>query len=91
MRHYPYLDSDLVVTGLPEKGEAMCNGLIASAHPKLLIVADSEFPATKRATKVLEQRLSGTGAHPVFTRKQGAITITIRPNGFTVRSMEGLN
>ena len=86
MQRYPSLDSDIVVTGLPEKGEAFCNGLVASTHPKLTIVADSEYPATKRATRVLEQRLSDSGAHAVFTRNQGAITLTIGPDGAKMRS-----
>jgi competence protein ComEC len=86
MQRYPYLDSDIVVTGLPEKGEAFCNGLVASTHPKLTIVADSEYPATKRASRVLEQRLSDSGAHAVFTRNHGAITLTIGPEGAKMRS-----
>jgi competence protein ComEC len=86
MQRYPYLDSDIVVTGLPEKGEAFCNGLVASAHPRLTVIADSEYPATKRASRVLEQRLSNAGAHAVFTRKRGAVTITISPEGTKVRS-----
>ena len=87
MRRYPYLDSDYVVTGLPERGEAVCDGLIASTHPKRLIVADSEFPATRRASRVFEQRLSTTGARALYTRKEGAITLTIRADGATLRAM----
>ena len=79
MRRYPYLDADIVVTGLPEKGEPMCNGLIAITHPKRTIVADAEFPANKRASQALRERLENAGAKPVFTRDHGAITIIIRP------------
>jgi len=88
MRRYPYLDSDLVITGLPERGEAVCDGLLASTHPRLLVVADSEFPATKRASKVFEQRLSRSGTPTVYTRKQGALTLTLRPNEFETRFMD---
>lgn len=87
MQRYPYLDADIVVTGLPEKGEPMCNGLIGSTHPKRTIVADAEFPATKRATGALKQRLNEMGAKPVFTREQGAVSITVRPDGFELRSV----
>ncbi len=87
MQRHPCLDADIVVTGLPEKGEPMCNGLIGSTHPKRTIVADAEFPATKRATGVLKQRLKEMGAKPVFTRDQGAVTIIIRPEGFEIRSL----
>ena len=87
MQRYPYLDADVVVTGLPEKGEPMCNGLIASSHPKQTIVADSEFPATKRASRVLKERLSEMGARPVFTRDRGAVTVTITPEGFKTRAV----
>jgi competence protein ComEC len=88
MRWDASLDADIVVAGLPERGEAMCNGLIARTAPERTIIADSEFPATKRATRVIQERLSRSGAHPVFTRKLGAINITIRPAGFELRSME---
>jgi ComEC/Rec2-related protein len=86
MQRYPYLDADIVVTGLPEKGEPMCNGLIGTTHPKRTIVADAEIPATKRANGLLKQRLNEMGAKPVFTREQGAVRITVRPEGFELRS-----
>jgi competence protein ComEC len=91
LRRHPYLDSDIVITGLPDKGEAVCDGLLASAHPKRLIVADSEFPATKRASKGFEQRMKTSGTRTVFTRKEGATTLSIRPEGASLRGMSGLD
>ena len=87
MRRELDLNADVVVTGLPDKGEAFCDGLIAATKPNFTIVADSEFPATKRATRALTQRLRTSGANPLFTRDQGAITIIIRHDGATVRSL----
>ena len=87
MQRQPFLDADIVITGLPERGEPMCNGLIASTHPKRTIVADSEFPATKRATPALKERLTQMAAKPMFTREHGAITITVRAEDFAIRSM----
>ena len=38
------LRADIVVAGLPDEGEPLCDALIDAIHPKVIVVADSEFP-----------------------------------------------
>jgi competence protein ComEC len=76
--------ADIVVTGLPEQGEALCDGLIAAIQPRLIIVADSQFPATKRASPALLQRLAASGIPVLSTRETGAVVLHLRPGGWQV-------
>ena len=81
------LRADIVVTGLPEQTEPLCNGLIEAVQPKLIIVADSEFPATKRAGRGLRERLDAAHVPVIYTRTDGAVTLTIQPTRWIMRTM----
>ena len=50
------LRADIVIAGLPDEGEPLCDALLDAVQPKVIVVADSEFPATRRA----EPRIEGT-------------------------------
>ena len=43
------LQADVVVVGLPEEDEPLCDVLMELIQPKAVVVTDSEFPATRRA------------------------------------------
>lgn len=90
LKRYPDLHADIVITGLPEQGEALCNGLIKATKPKLIVIADSEFPATKRASFALCGRLTRTHIPVIYTRSAGAATISIQPGAWKARTMDGL-
>ena len=90
MKRSPDLHADIVITGLPEQGEALCDGLLDAINPRLIIVADSEFPATKRATPALRARLARPGVTVLYTRYAGAVTVSIHPGGWQARTMEGV-
>ncbi|MEY4385057.1 MAG: hypothetical protein RLY20_340 [Verrucomicrobiota bacterium] len=81
------LQADIVITGLPEQTEALCNGLLERVKPKLIIVADSEFPATKRAPPALKNRLAKQSARVLYTRTTDAITLRFTPDGWSTRLM----
>jgi beta-lactamase superfamily II metal-dependent hydrolase len=87
MQRETNLQADIVITGLPEQGEALCDGLIEMTKPKLIIVADSEFPATKRATPALLDRLARHNVRVLSTRNTGAATIHIDPSGWRIELM----
>jgi ComEC/Rec2-related protein len=84
LQRYQDLKADIIVTGLPDNGEPVCNGLLSAANPKILIVADTEYPATKRASAALKSRLASAGPNLIFTRFSGAVVITARPDGVKV-------
>jgi hypothetical protein len=57
---------------------------------KLIIIADSEFPATRRATAKLRERLAQRAATRVlYCRDTGSLTLLIRRGGWEVRDASG--
>jgi len=83
------LRADIVVTGLPVQTEPICAALLDVVQPKVIIVADSEFPATERARSPLRERLEVRGVPVLYTRHEGAVTITIQPQGWFLRAASG--
>ncbi len=83
------LHADIVVAGLPQQSEPLSNGLLDSIHPKLIIIADSEMPSERRASKGLKQRLDTRGIPVIYTRTVGAVKITIRSGTWQATSADG--
>jgi competence protein ComEC len=83
------LRADIVIAGLPEQGEPLCDALLAAVRPKFIVITDSEFPATKRAGVRLRQRLEERGVMVVYTRRAGAATFELRQGIWTARTAEG--
>ena len=81
------LKADIVVSGLPDNGEPLGNPLLGAIKPKVIILSDSEFPATRRASPELRKRLEHYGSPVFFTRDAGAVTITLRNDGWEVADM----
>jgi competence protein ComEC len=85
------LRADIVVTGLPDQTEPVGDGFLEAVKPKVIVVADSEFPATRRAGEKLRERLERHGIPVIYTRKAGAVTVTVRGGSWAVRAMDGTN
>jgi ComEC/Rec2-related protein len=84
-----HLHADIVIAGLPDEGEPLCDALLDAAQPKVIVIADSEFPATRRASPKLRARLEQKGIPVIYTRTEGAVTILLRPDGWELRTMGG--
>ena len=83
------LRADIVIAGLPDAGEPLCDALLDAIQPKVIVIADSEFPATRRASRELKQRLSARSVPVIYTRASGAVKIVTRPSGWELRTMDG--
>ncbi len=83
------LRAEVVVAGLPDAGEPLCNALIDAVRPKVIVIADSEFPAARRAGRTLKERLAQTGVPVIYTRTAGAVTMVANKGGWKIRTMEG--
>ncbi|HXI73401.1 MAG TPA: ComEC/Rec2 family competence protein [Verrucomicrobiae bacterium] len=83
------LRADIVIAGLPADGEPLSDALLDVIQPKMIIIADSEFPATRRAPAALLERLAQRNIPVICTRKSGAVTLTARPGGWELRTMDG--
>lgn len=90
LRRTSDLRADIVVTGLPEEGEALSDGLIDAVQPKLVVIADSEFPATKRARRPLKDRLEKRGLTVIYMRTARAVSLKTNPDGWVLRTMSGV-
>ena len=69
------LRADIVIAGLPDEGEPLCDALLDAIQPRVIVLADSEFPATRRAGRALKDRLDQKGIPVIYTRDSGAVKI----------------
>jgi beta-lactamase superfamily II metal-dependent hydrolase len=83
------LRADIVVAGLPTEGEPLCDALIDAVQPRVIVIADSEFPATRRANRALRERLEQKKTPVIYTRSAGAVTILARTRGWELQTMDG--
>jgi competence protein ComEC len=83
------LRADIVIAGLPNQGEPLGDTLLEAIQPKVIVIADSEFPATRRAGFELKERLAERNVPVIYTRTAGAVTILARPDGWELRTMDG--
>lgn len=83
------LRADIVVAGLPTKDEPLAEALIEAITPRLIVIADSDYPATRRAKPALQERLAQHNLPVIYTRDSGAVTITTSPRGWQAKTMDG--
>jgi hypothetical protein len=80
----------VVVSGLPAEGEPLCNELLDAIHPRAIVIADSEFPSQRRATRGLRDRLAEANIPVFYTRDQGALKLVIDRAGWSLCAVDGL-
>ena len=84
------LRADIVITGLPAATEAIGEELLDAVQPRVIIVADSEFPASARASPRLRERLAQRGIPVLYMRSEGAVTLELNHGRWELRTMSGL-
>ncbi len=52
------LRADIVIAGLPTQGEPLNEALLDAIQPRVIIIQDSEYPANRRASRALRERLA---------------------------------
>ena len=90
LERMPDLRADIVVTGLPTKTEAVSDALLDTIQPRLIIISDSEFPVSERASPQLRERLGRRKVPVIYTRLAGAATLEFRQREWELRTMSGL-
>jgi competence protein ComEC len=78
------LRADIVIAGMPDEGEPLCDALIAAVRPRVMVIADSEFPAARRASRRLKERLGRAEIPVIYTRTAGAVKIVTDQAGWTL-------
>lgn len=89
MRRHPDLRAEFVVAGLPARDEPLCPPLLDQLQPRLIVIADAAFPATRRAPAKLRQRLARQTARVVYARDHGALTLELTPSAWTLLTADG--
>jgi beta-lactamase superfamily II metal-dependent hydrolase len=84
------LRADIVITGLPVATEAIGEELLEAVQPRVIIVADSEFPASARASPRLRERLGQRNVPVLYTRSDGAVTLELSRGRWELRTMSGV-
>ena len=63
--------------------------MIDAIQPKVIVIADSEFPATRRAGRALKSRLEQKKIPVIYTRTAGAVEIVVNKTGWKLQTMDG--
>jgi competence protein ComEC len=88
-RETNHLRSDIIVAGLPTQTEALCEALLDVTQPRVIVIADSELPATARASLKLKERLERRKVLVLSTREVGAVSLLFRPEGCKISAANG--
>jgi len=88
MRRHPDLRADFVIAGLPARDEPLCEPLLDELRPRVIVLADARFPATRRAPAKLRERLARRNARVVYGRDNGALTLEFSPGGWSLRTAD---
>jgi competence protein ComEC len=83
------LRADIVVAGLPNDSGPLCDALLDAIQPKIIVIVDSEFPANRRASRELKNRLAEKNIPVIYTRESGAVKIIFEQNGWNLQTMDG--
>jgi competence protein ComEC len=86
----PDLRAEIVVTGLPTATESLRDELLNAIQPRVIVVADSEYPAAERASPALKKRLERHGVPVLYARSTGALTVEFDRRGYVIRSTRGV-
>lgn len=85
----PDLRADLVIVGMPEQGEPLIDALISAVQPRLIVLADTEFPASKRPKPALLARLAHGGARLLRLTETGSLTARFTEKGLWLTTVDG--
>ncbi len=84
------LKADVVVTSIPDRGQALGPGLLRAIAPRVIVVQDSQFPVVERASKKLLKRLRNSDAEVISTREGGGIRLSIHPSRWFLENAQGI-
>jgi beta-lactamase superfamily II metal-dependent hydrolase len=89
MNRWPGLRADIVVSGVPTRTEPLADALLDTLQPQLIVITDSESPASQRVPPRLRERLAAHNVPVLYTRENGAVTLKLAPPGWAAIPMNG--
>jgi competence protein ComEC len=88
-KHVGELKTDLLIAGMPARGEPLSNSLLDAAAPEVIILCTSDYPAANRGSAKLRERLQSRGIPVYYLDETKAVTVTVKPNRFRLEAMNG--
>jgi len=85
------LRADIVVAGVPARGEPLSDALIAAIQPRLIVVQDGEYPASEQARPEWRRRFEDHGVPVLYATTDGTVTLRLKPDRGEVATMRGTN
>jgi competence protein ComEC len=89
VQRHPELRAEIVVAGVPARDEPLSEPLLDLVQPKFILVADSQYPATRRASAKLRERLARRGVPVLYCHDIGAVTFEMGNGRWKVEDAEG--
>jgi len=83
------LHADIVIAGLPASGEPLGDALADAIQPGVIVIADSDYPPMRRASRKLKERLEQRAVPIIYTRDSDAVKIVINKTGWKLSAMDG--
>jgi len=89
MNRSPGLRADIVVSGLPQQSEPLADALLEALQPQVIVIADSEYPSSQRASRKLRERLAAHRVPLFYTSETGAIILALSKGRWIASPMIG--
>jgi beta-lactamase superfamily II metal-dependent hydrolase len=89
LERHATLRTDIIVTGLPAKGEPLMDEFLAVVQPQMIIISCARQPAAEQARDDLRERLARGPWKTVYVSESGTVTMNFQPQGCVVKAMRG--
>jgi hypothetical protein len=89
LQRHPRLRADLVVAGLPDRGEPVSPTWLDQIGARVLIVADAGQPAMARAPRPWVERLRAGGFSVFLTSETGSLDLLWEGSSWQFREASG--
>ena len=83
------LQADVLALSVPDRSLPVDLGFLRQVAPKVIVVQDSQFPVTERASTQWLARLRESNATVLSVKNLGGIRLTIEPDGWRLENAEG--
>ena len=74
---------------MPTQTQPLAEALLDAIQPRLIVISDSVYPATARASRKLRERLAMRNIPIIFTSEIGAVSLIFKEKCWEVRSAVG--
>ena len=83
------LRADILVAGTPGESEPASDALLNAVQPRVIVIADSELPANKRAGSRLRERLAQRDIPVFYASDSGAVTVRVENKKWELHAVNG--